>query len=394
MHTNKISVRLHLYEAKKYADGSYPIILEYTINGVRKKRKLETCKKEDWDFKNNKIKPHVKDANKTNNLLRKELTEAEENVYKVRLGELSVSDIFNGKNKTITLADAITKELERLEKEYMSGFYDKVKAVEKQINTDVYLSDIDKKWFEFQIGVFKGFGNSNNTIQKKIKLLRGIIGRYNKAGISKEIKDVRVTTTKSLKIKLTENEVSQIEGLQLPGDELIRAARDLFLLQIYLRGIRVGDLLQAYSNDFNEGRYIYKADKTGKPISIKLIPKAIEIIERYAGKHQRLFPFFNWSPVKGFSVFQNERSRLKHKETCTTIINKHLKVIAGMCGITKPLSSHIARHTFARMAIDKINNPMITMDLLGHGSLAVHQAYLNDIRKDDELDAAADDIFG
>jgi integrase len=65
-----------------------------------------------------------------------------------------------------------------------------------------------------------------------------------------------------------------------------------------------------------------------------------------------------------------------------------------MAGIQKPLSSHIARHTFARMAIDKINNPMVTMELLGHSSLAVHQQYLNDIRKEDVLDQAADDIFG
>jgi integrase/recombinase XerD len=53
----------------------------------------------------------------------------------------------------------------------------------------------------------------------------------------------------------------------------------------------------------------------------------------------------------------------------------------------------IARHTFARIAIDKINNPMVTMELLGNSSLAVHQQYLNDICKDDVLDAAADDIF-
>jgi len=65
-----------------------------------------------------------------------------------------------------------------------------------------------------------------------------------------------------------------------------------------------------------------------------------------------------------------------------------------MADIKKPLSSHIARHTFARMAIDKVKNPMVTMELLGHSSLSVHQAYLNDIRKDDQLDNAADEIFG
>lgn len=64
-------------------------------------------------------------------------------------------------------------------------------------------------------------------------------------------------------------------------------------------------------------------------------------------------------------------------------------------GITKPLSSRMARRTFAKikMAIDKINNPMITMELLGHTSLAIHQQYLKNLRQEEILDDAADDIF-
>lgn len=64
-----------------------------------------------------------------------------------------------------------------------------------------------------------------------------------------------------------------------------------------------------------------------------------------------------------------------------------------MAGIDKSLSSHIARHTFARMAIDKVNNPMITMNLLGHTSLAVHQQYLKDVRNEEVLDDVTDEIF-
>jgi len=82
------------------------------------------------------------------------------------------------------------------------------------------------------------------------------------------------------------------------------------------------------------------------------------------------------------------------KESCTTIVNKYLKEIAKVTNIEKPLTTHIAKHTSPpRMAIDKIKNPMVTMELLGHSSLSIHQGYLNDIRKDDVLDQAVDDIF-
>jgi len=152
-------------------------------------------------------------------------------------------------------------------------------------------------------------------------------------------------------------------------------------------------LLQAKCSQFNEGIFQYKDDKTGQNFSIKIIPKAQAIVDRYLSESEYLFPFFKWKYNPKISDFDNKVRRLKEKESCTSVVNKYLKMIATMAEIQKPLSSHIARHTFARMAIDKINNPMVTMELLGHSSLAVHQQYLNDLRKDEELDRAADDIF-
>lgn len=390
----KISVRLHLNTTKSNADGSNQIILEYRINGDRIRRVLDRCVITDWDSKNKRVKSRNKRADIINNMLSKELAAAENNVYEIKSGIRSIADVFGSKEK-VTLKNAIDKELIRLEKNFMSGFYDKTRAIEKQIpDTNVALDDIDKKWFDKMIMIFTELGNTGGTIQKKIKLIRGLIGRYSESGIKKEVKNVRVPTQKALKVKLTAEELGKIETLNLPDGEQIDAVRDIFLLQVYLRGIRVGDILQAKTEEFKEGRFTYKADKTEKILTIKLIPKACAIVEKYAGRYKRLFPLFIWEPSKTATPFANERARLKHKEVCTTIVNKHLKVIAAMCGISKNLTSHIARHTFARMAIDKINNPMITMELLGHSSLSVHQAYLNDIRKDDVLDAATDEIFG
>src|SRR5690606_20911533 len=63
--------------------------------------------------------------------------------------------------------------------------------------------------------------------------------------------------------------------------------------------------------------------------SIPLLPIAKEILSRYAYdpqvvKNERLIP-----------VFSNQKS------------NAYLKEIAMLCGITKPLTTHLARHTFA-----------------------------------------------
>jgi integrase/recombinase XerD len=390
----QISLKILLYTQKTYADGTHPIMLQYILNRKAKRKVLARCRPEDWDIKKSRVKPKTPNATRINHYLNEEYVKAEHDLYDIKSGDKMVSSIFST-NTNLTLQDAFDAELIRLEKEFKSGYYDKMLAIQKQIpDRSILVSDIDERWFDKMIAAMSELGNNGNTIKKKIKLIRGMILRYSDKGVSKEVKAVTVPTQKPLKQKLNTDELAAFTGLQLPENDLLTATRDLFLLQIYLRGIRIGDIIQAYSDDFKDGKFTYKADKTEKSLTIKLIPQAVEIVQRYAGKHVRLFPFFTWMPDKKLSKFENERKRLKHKEVCTAVINRYLKVLAVMAGIKKPLSSHIARHTFARMAINKINNPMVTMELLGHSSLAVHQQYLNDIRKEDALDQAADDIFG
>jgi len=388
------SVNVRLYKSKTYSDGSHPVILQYIIDGKVKKKVLTKCLPSDWDAKTLRLKSKCRNAARINHFISSEYAKAESNLYDLKSGDKELSDVFNAKKK-LSLNEAFEAELTRFKTEHKSGAYDKILAIRAQIkDTSIPISNIDPSWLKKQISVWIGSGNNGATIRKKLKLLRGMIGRYSEKGIAEELRAVTVPAQKAVKQKLTADELSRLENLLLPDGEMVTVVRDMFLMQIYLRGIRIGDLLQAHSEDFKEGRYSYRADKTGKQMNIRLIPKAQVIFERYQNKHERLFPFFRWKPNNKLSDFENERGRLKHKESCTSSVNRYLKIIAAMAGITKPLSSHIARHTFARMAIDKINNPMVTMELLGHSSLAVHQSYLSDIRKDDELDKAADDIFG
>jgi integrase/recombinase XerD len=387
------SLKLHLYKSKTYSDGTHPIVLQYIINGVVKKKVIARCKYEDWDFKTNRVKKKADNSDRINFYINEEHSKAESNLYDLKSGDKRMGEIFKSSGK-LTLKDAIDMELARMQKEFRSGYYDKIKVLERQVpDTTIQIADIDKRWMEDLISTFVSNGNQNNTVRYKIKLLKSIINRYSESGVTREVKDVKVSLDKTIKMKLTSDEVAVLEDLILPENDQITATRDIFLMQVYLRGIRIGDILQATSDQFVDGRFTYTANKTGKYESIKLIDKAQAIVDKYKGKHDRLFPFFTWSPDKKKSKFDNDRARLKHKEVCTTVVNKNLKVLAVMAGIKKPLSSHIAKHTFARMAIEKISNPMVTMELLGHATLAVHQQYLNDIRKDDALDKAADDIF-
>jgi integrase/recombinase XerD len=57
-------------------------------------------------------------------------------------------------------------------------------------------------------------------------------------------------------------------------------------------------------------------------------------------------------------------------------MNSYLKEIAAVCNIKKPLTMHIARHTFATTITLSNNVPIETVSkLLGHTKLATTQIY-------------------
>ena len=57
-------------------------------------------------------------------------------------------------------------------------------------------------------------------------------------------------------------------------------------------------------------------------------------------------------------------------------VNDYLKEIAAMCGIEKPLTFHIARHTFATTVTLENGVPLETVQkMLGHKTIRTTQIY-------------------
>jgi site-specific recombinase XerD len=89
-----------------------------------------------------------------------------------------------------------------------------------------------------------------------------------------------------------------------------------------------------------------------------LLPPALEIIEKY-----RTDPECN-ADGKLLPVISNQK------------LNSYLSEIAGLCGIEKKLTTHVARHTFATTVTLSQGVPIETVSkMLGHTSLKTTQIY-------------------
>lgn len=157
---------------------------------------------------------------------------------------------------------------------------------------------------------------------------------------------------------LTDTERDRIEGLTLPEGRNIAAARDMFVFQCYT-GMAYSDAM-AFSLDKcrREGdKWLYSAQrqKTGVWFYIQVLPKARAIADKYGGS-------------------------LPH--VCNEIYNRKLKELAEKADITKKLTTHVGRHTFAtwmlrnRVPIERVAK------MLGHTKITQTQRYAKVLAED------------
>lgn len=160
---------------------------------------------------------------------------------------------------------------------------------------------------------------------------------------------------------LTEEELSSIQNKEFSGKGL-NLVRDIFIFSCFT-GLAYIDIYNLTANQISKGIdgglwIITNRQKTGTSSHIPLLPVALEIIEKYQGhplteNSEKLLP-----------VYTNQK------------VNEYLKTIADTCGITKKLTFHCARHTFAT-TVTLSNNVSIesVSKMLGHKSIKTTQHY-------------------
>ncbi|MEO2061923.1 MAG: site-specific integrase [Christiangramia sp.] len=160
---------------------------------------------------------------------------------------------------------------------------------------------------------------------------------------------------------LNEEEVQKLIDKDLHLDRL-KLVRDMFVFSCYT-GLAYSDVKKLSSADITKGidggKWIrIKRTKTKSLSSIPLLPVAEEILERYKDHPE----------VKDgkyvLPVLSNQKS------------NAFLKEIAALCGINKPLTTHLARHTFATTITLTNGVPIESVSkMLGHQDLRTTQHY-------------------
>jgi integrase/recombinase XerD len=209
----------------------------------------------------------------------------------------------------------------------------------------------------------------NNTVMKHIERFRKLINLSRKLGWMERdpfinFKAKRIKTERGF-LSLLELQEIEKKNFTIPRLQLVR---DLFVFSCYT-SLSYIDAINLRAENIRIGIdgelwIFYNREKTTKPIHIPLLPKALDIIEKYKDNQKAI--------LQGtvFPKISNQK------------LNTYLKEIADVCGIEKNLTFHIARHTFATTVTLSNGMPIETVSkLLGHSKIATTQIYAKVIER-------------
>lgn len=404
------SFRLELYKGKALKDNYYPICITVTHKGKVKRKSIASATEDQWDKKNFKIKPKGRRDHEEVNSDIDDKYDKYKTVYKKLIAsgrEWIPEDVFKEQIRSSTMFKenfaAYIKTIKKAStRDTFQSKYEKILRFTK--DNDFNLEDINERWIseyrhhcKTKERSTKGkdergkpiMGNSDNTISmgiKFIKLIASFADVENKA-----LKKTKISFTEVLLDFPEMNDFKELQKLKLAPDSVAWHALNIFSIQIYLRGMRIGDALQLEWSDIKDGRLEYDSSKTGHQYNMEILPVAMTILNHYKNIDRKyIFPFFRWIYNPELSDEDNESLKYKAIKTATSQVNNKLKELSKEIKIPRKISTHQARHMFAIWADELLKGDLaMVQKLLGHKDRAMTERYIKRLRHTNDLDEAA-----
>lgn len=281
--------------------------------------------------------------------------------------EYSLCDAFELHNSKIKASIGNTFKATTLKRYEI--IYNHIKPfMESQLKIkDILLKDLNLTLInQFQLYLSSVKKHNPNTYGHICKRLRKVINfaiDYNLTD-KDPFKGYQNVKHKKEVVFLTQQELELLEGYNFSQTRL-QQVKNCFLFCCYT-GLPYNEFSELRKDHFQwDGeRYwiIIKRMKTSKNLQIPLLKKAKNILDKYDFES-------NTDKVLPIIRYQN--------------FNSYLKELADVIGISKKLTHHIARKTFASTVLLNNDVPMhVVSELLGHSSIKVTEEYYGRVIKD------------
>lgn len=386
--------------ASKEKNGNVPIMGRVTINGtIAQFSCKQTIQKTLWDAKGNRAKGKSKEAQTVNSALENIKAQIAKHYQRLSDREAYVTaemvrNAYQGIGTEYeTLLRAFDKENEafakRVGKDRAKRTYQKYLTVRKYVGefikshyrrSDISMKELTEDFIrDYCLYLRNEVGLAQSSVWIYSIPLKHIVTTAHYNGKIPRNPFAMFHVDRDLRERgfLTEEELQALGAIKLDNPNFA-LARDLFLFGCWT-GISFVDIKNLTTDNIVEMNgapwIVSKRQKTGVPFQIKLMDIPMRIIKRYE-------PFR--TDKKLFNIGSLD------------MVNRRIKNIAKKCGIEKPISFHVSRHSFAVMALNYGMPIESVSKILGHTKITTTQIYakVTNTKLDSDISAFENKVNG
>lgn len=251
-------------------------------------------------------------------------------------------------------------------------------------NRSLLLDDLDAH----RVLAFRDYlqrsGLKPNTVSFYLSKLRAAYNRSVAEGHApcgrRPFESVSVKTSKTWKLALSDTLLRKVCNAKLSGGQ--SRARDFFMFSFYCRGMSFVDMAYLRWDDICDGVMRYRRRKTGQLFTVRLVPEAEAILERYGPERGRyVFPILSEGlPASAEnSSLPDERLLYEHYRRSRSRYLHLLRRLAQKLKLDARLSFNTARHTWASRARRKDISVSVISEGLGHTMERTTRIYLEEM---------------
>ncbi|MBU0648017.1 tyrosine-type recombinase/integrase [Patescibacteria group bacterium] len=241
----------------------------------------------------------------------------------------------------------------------------------KDINTDTINAKIIRT-YRLHLLTFKNYQNetiSTKTQNFHLIALRAFLKYLQKTDV-KSYSPEKIELIKhqnNLPQFLENDEIQQIINLPYNNKNIIETRNQAIIQALFSTGLRVSELVRLTKDDIGTKRQeISITGKGGKNRLVFLSEEALDSIREYLNHRKDTDPH----------LFVNHYRRHNHTTRLTPrSVQRIIKKTAQKAGITKPVTPHTLRHTFATDLLVNGADIRSVQSLLGHSSITTTQIY-------------------
>jgi len=408
MNKNQVSTKIILDKRRvRKSDGKYPLKLRIIHNRKSNELKLNFHFTEQefnsvMDINSrSKNKKHreiingiIKEVDKIiDNLPYYDIDNFKKQLFDNEKPISNIYDVFNMKSLEMEQEDRISS----------SNLYITVRNSLINFSNDKMLNfnKVDVNFLNKYVSWLKSKDVSYSTVNNYLRYIKAIFNYADAKNIYTKTKDtypfgkykIQVRASSHRNIALTKEEVEKFKKIETMPNSTKALAKDLWLFSMYNGGMNYIDIAHLTQDDIRNNVIVFSRKKTkntsfitGKKTSIPLNNISLEIINRWKPNNRDLlFPILD--KLEDLNDIKKMKGLMKSK---IRTFNKYTKQVGKKLNIDFPLTSYVARHTFASLMQRKGKSLIEISEFTGHTDLKSLSHYLSGFDDKSKRDILSD----